>query len=136
MLQCLCSTRKPSKGRLLIPAHLHRPRCAEWVDNVAKTQAVGNKVRLVLPMMDSRSDWCLRGCSSSSCQLPRTGSGAYPAGLANAYFTRPCPADNSSQWQSIVHASGFQRWKNVATGKCLSLRQAYAYNYAGEIWAM
>ncbi|GAB4821463.1 hypothetical protein N2152v2_008509 [Parachlorella kessleri] len=111
----------------------------KWVDSSTKVQAVGNKVRLMLPTMDSHSDWCLRGCSSGSCQLPRIGAGAYPPGLANAYFSRPCPADNSSQWQAIVHASGFQRWKNVATGKCLSLRQAYAYNYAapkGEFYLM
>ncbi len=99
-----------------------------------KAKPLAKAARLTLPTMGEYSDWCLRACTSSSCQLPRTinASQAFPPGVTNAFFSRPCPDDSSSAWLSVPHASGYVRWVNVATNQCLTLRVGTAYTYAGE----
>jgi hypothetical protein len=87
------------------------------------------RVRLVLPSMEPDKQWCLRACTAASCQLPS----GFPAKLGNAHFSQPCPQDESSMWFNVTRASGYVQWVNVATQKCLSLKQENLLDYSGEL---
>lgn len=89
--------------------------------------------RLWLPAMSDQGqpdNWCLRACTRGRCALPASEFPA-AANLRNVFFTSPCPKDSSAMWERLQHASGYTRYKNRATGRCLSIWTQGPFNLTG-----